>query len=371
MRLHEPHLLLGATVWPAHTRLADFQATFHLIDQPPDIIGIDTLEVPCSALSVLADATAVFKAERDALAWATVFSTYVWLFASLVILEQCSTHAVLHGKRWHLDATPEAQAHVISRRTRPHSVSPVGARQETLSRGCGARSGRVTMSSKPPSEEPSESTGGKAAGGNEAGGNGVRGDECDAAFDLTPLGPVASKLFSLLSDLFVVEDRDFVREESLNSKAGRNGESASPCPASPSPASSRSIGAGASKTPFAWGAGAEGDEALRLPKGVPAAERLGEESLQGEATRGKSGKPPAPYSPPLRDDQIKDAKKDPIVLFAVALIIVFQATGSLIGLTRELLPDELQGAAVMDEDSSRARGEVRDAPSFSRPQGCE
>jgi len=192
-------------------------------------------------------------------------------------------------------------------------------------RGCE----RARMSSTPPRRESSETAGDDGESGRQ--GRNVRNDEWDETMDLTPLGPLASKVLSVLADVFVVEDRDFVREDSLSL-----------------PPSSGAKAAGSSKQPFSWGDGAEGDEALRLPTGVAAAERLGKESLKGEALRGKSK-----LSAPLRDDQIKDAKKDPFAVVAVAIIIVFQATGSLIGLTREFLPDNLQGAAVVDELSQR------------------
>ena len=61
---------------------------------------------------------------------------------------------------------------------------------------------------------------------------------------------------------------------------------------------------------------------------------------------------PALRQPALRDDQIEDARKSPAVVLAVLLIIVFQATGSLIGLSREVLPEELLGAASMEESAT-------------------
>ena len=218
-------------------------------------------------------------------------------------------------------------------------VRALPVRRAILSGRRGARCGWARMSGSPPRREPAESAGDDGESGRQ--GSNVRNDALDETLDLTPLGPLASKLLSVLADVFVVEDRDFVREDSINL-----------------PPSSGAKAAGSSKQPFSWGDGAEGDEALRLPTGVAAAERLGKESLKGEALRGKSK-----LSAPLRDDQIKDAKKDPIALVAVALIIVFQVTGSLIGLTREFLPDDLKGAAVVDEELSQRRDEVREAPS--------
>ena len=88
---------------------------------------------------------------------------------------------------------------------------------------------------------------------------------------------------------------------------------------------------------FAWG-GAEGDEALRLPSGVAAAERL--------AASRPPGRPARPLQPPA---EVEEARKDPVAVLAVLLIISWQLIGSLIGLTRDVLPEEYQRAAVMDE----------------------
>ena len=135
---------------------------------------------------------------------------------------------------------------------------------------------------------------------------------------------------AFLTDVFVVEDPDFVREDSIDV-------------ASVTPSNE-------SRPVFAWG-GEDGDEALRLPRGVAAAERLA-------AGRDDAATPKASLRPPaLREDQIRDAKKEPLALAAVLVIIVFQLVGSLIGLTRELVPMEYQGAAIMEEvaiDQTRA-----------------
>ena len=88
---------------------------------------------------------------------------------------------------------------------------------------------------------------------------------------------------------------------------------------------------------FAWG-GAEGDEALRLPSGMAAAERL--------ATSRPPGRPARPLQPPA---EVEEARKDPVAVLAVLLIISWQLIGSLIGITRDVLPEEYQRAAVMDE----------------------
>lgn len=88
---------------------------------------------------------------------------------------------------------------------------------------------------------------------------------------------------------------------------------------------------------FAWG-GAEGDEALRLPSGVAAAERL--------AASRPPGRPARPLQPPA---EVEEARKDPVAVLAVLLIISWQLIGSLIGITRDVLPEEYQRAAVMDE----------------------
>ena len=63
---------------------------------------------------------------------------------------------------------------------------------------------------------------------------------------------------------------------------------------------------------------------------------------------------PALRQPALRDDQIEDARQSPLAVLAVFVIIVFQATGSLIGLSRELLPEELLGAAPIEESAAPA-----------------
>ena len=47
---------------------------------------------------------------------------------------------------------------------------------------------------------------------------------------------------------------------------------------------------------------------------------------------------------------VRDARSDPVAVVAVCTIILFQTVGSLIGLTRDVLPAELQGAAVMDDE---------------------
>ena len=91
----------------------------------------------------------------------------------------------------------------------------------------------------------------------------------------------------------------------------------------------RMVGGG-SDTPrnasaFAWG-GAEGDEALRLPSGVAAAERL--------AARRPPGRPARPAQPPA---EVEEARKDPVAILAVLLIISWQLIGSLIGEQRALL----------------------------------
>ena len=125
------------------------------------------------------------------------------------------------------------------------------------------------------------------------------------------------RLSALLTSIFVVQDTDFVRADVQEPPSARANES---------------------RPVFEWG-GSDGDEALRLPRGVAAAERL---------AVGRDSSVPTP-PPPLRDDQIRDAKKEPVAVAAVLVIIVFQLVGSLIGLTREVLPMEYQGAAVMEE----------------------
>ena len=82
--------------------------------------------------------------------------------------------------------------------------------------------------------------------------------------------------------------------------------------------------------------------------------------IASEAARGQRDEPASPYSPPLRDDEVEDARKDPLALIAIALIIIFQATGSLIGLSRDFLPDDIQGAAVMDVELRAS--DAREAP---------
>ena len=99
-------------------------------------------------------------------------------------------------------------------------------------------------------------------------------------------------------------------------------------------------------TAFAWG-GAEGDEALRLPRGVAAAERL--------AARRPSPALSKPTQPP---PEVREARKDPLAVFAVLLIITWQLIGSLIGLTRDVLPEEYQRPAVMDEPAIERRDET-------------
>ena len=101
---------------------------------------------------------------------------------------------------------------------------------------------------------------------------------------------------------------------------------------------------------FAWG-GAEGDEALRLPSGVAAAERL--------AASRPPGRPARPLQPPA---EVEEARKDPVAVLAVLLIISWQLIGSLIGLTRDVLPEEYQRAAVMDEAPALERGIGGPAP---------
>ena len=46
---------------------------------------------------------------------------------------------------------------------------------------------------------------------------------------------------------------------------------------------------------------------------------------------------------------MEEARKDPVAVLAVLLIISWQLIGSLIGITRDVLPEEYQRAAVMDE----------------------
>ena len=142
-----------------------------------------------------------------------------------------------------------------------------------------------------------------------------------------PLTRWRARLEAFLADVLVVEATDSIRQDS--------GDKAL--------ATAKAVNA---SRVFSWG-GTDGDDTLRLPKGVAAAERLGVNRVSEELDLS-----PALRQPALRDDQIEDARKSPAVVLAVLLIIVFQATGSLIGLSREVLPEELLGAASMEESAT-------------------
>ena len=58
---------------------------------------------------------------------------------------------------------------------------------------------------------------------------------------------------------------------------------------------------------------------------------------------------PALSKPTPPPPEVREARKDPLAVFAVLLIITWQLIGSLIGLTRDVLPEEYQRPAVMDE----------------------
>ena len=157
-----------------------------------------------------------------------------------------------------------------------------------------------------------------------------------------------SRLRALMTDVFVVEDPDYVRDEASSDASSTTLPSSS----------------NASGSAFAWGGdGGEEEEALRLPTGIAAAERLA-------AQRGPDAGFEKIQQPALRDDQIRDARKDPAAVLAVFVIIAFQAVGSLIGLTRDVLPQELQGAAVMEEPMARA-DEPRDLGGVKMPADVE
>ena len=61
---------------------------------------------------------------------------------------------------------------------------------------------------------------------------------------------------------------------------------------------------------------------------------------------------------------MREARKDPLAVFAVLLIITWQLIGSLIGsligLTRDVLPEEYQRPAVMDEPPAIERSGGRE-----------
>ena len=176
----------------------------------------------------------------------------------------------------------------------------------------------------------------------------------------------------LLTSLFVFEDSDFVRDDALSMRPAKESggqvlkggddreeekddEIQKQADASRSEVDSDPRGSDGART-FAWGGGDDDgtESALRLPKGVAAAERLG-----ARAKLEKIEQPPP---------EVRDAKADPVAVLAVLTIILFQLVGSLIGLTRDvgwLVPSEMQGAAVMDAEPPLVAG-----PAASHPRGA-
>jgi hypothetical protein len=73
---------------------------------------------------------------------------------------------------------------------------------------------------------------------------------------------------------------------------------------------------------------------------------------------------PALSKPTPPPPEVREARKDPLAVFAVLLIITWQLIGSLIGsligLTRDVLPEEYQRPAVMDEPPAIERSGGRE-----------
>jgi hypothetical protein len=153
-----------------------------------------------------------------------------------------------------------------------------------------------------------------------------------------------SKVNQFLTSVFVVDDADWVREDSIDLPAAR------------SPPSEEAASEGLPTQTFSWGS-ADGDDALRLPQGVAAAERLLRERQPGSVFNVSQ--------PALREEQVVDAKKSPAIIFAVFLTVIFQTTGSLIGLSREVLPGAYLSEATVDADVSRTERKLESRSEYA------